>query len=173
MRIRRLEVRDALPVSEMIIRTLKVSNSRDYLPETIRELIMHQQPEDILSRASWTHFYVAEDEGAIIGCGAIGPYYRREDESCLFTFFVSPDHQRRGVGRKIMETLEHDTYFLRARRVEIPASVTGLPFYLKMGYSYKDGITSPDEEGLLHLEKKKAPVQPGFQAGHQNTGGSL
>ena len=54
MRIRRLEVRDALPVSEMIIRTLKVSNSRDYLPETIRELIMHQQPEDILSRASWT-----------------------------------------------------------------------------------------------------------------------
>ena len=157
MNIRSFEETDARPVADMISRTLQISNSRDYLPETIRELILHQQPEDILMRASWTHFYVAEEDGVILGCGAIGPYYRREDESSLFTFFVRPESQRQGIGRRIMETLEKDEYFLRARRVEIPASVTGLPFYLKMGYTYKDGITSPDAEMLYHLEKKKVP----------------
>ena len=58
-----------------------------------------------------------------------------------------------GVGRLIIETLEKDEFFLRAKRVEIPASITATPFYLKMGYNYKNGITLPDEEGLLRLEK--------------------
>ena len=59
----------------------------------------------------------------------------------------------RGIGRKIIETLEQDEYFLRAKRIEIPASITGTPFYRKMGYDYKNGICTPDEEGLLRLEK--------------------
>ena len=31
-----------------------------------------------------------------------------------------------------------------------------MPFYLKMGYHYKDGITTPDEEHLIRLEKLNA-----------------
>ena len=79
----------------------------------------------------------------------------KTDESGLFNIFVHPVHQRQGVGRAIIETLEEDDYFTRARRVEIPASITGTPFYLKMGYSYKNGVTVPDEEGLIRLEKYK------------------
>jgi hypothetical protein len=41
----------------------------------------------------------------------------------------------------------------RAKRVEIPASITATPFYRKMGYDYKNGIDKPDDEGLLRLEK--------------------
>ena len=89
----------------------------------------------------------------IIGCGAIGPYWDKEDESGLFTIFVLPEYQGKGVGRSIIETLEKDEFFLRAKRVEIPDSITVTPFYLKMGYTYKNGITTPNEEGLLRLEK--------------------
>lgn len=73
----------------------------------------------------------------------------------LFTIFVLPEYQGKGVGRAIIETLENDEYFLRAKRIEIPASVTGVPFYLKLGYDYKDGITTPDEEHLIRLEKHR------------------
>ena len=90
---------------------------------------------------------------AIIGCGAIGPFWGKEDESSLFTIFVLPEHQGKGVGSLIINTLEKDEFFQRAKRVEIPASITGVPFYLKMGYNYKDGITDPDEEHLIRLEK--------------------
>ena len=62
---------------------------------------------------------------------------------------------RNGRGRKIIETLENDEYGLRADRIEIPASITGVPFYLKMGYQFKNGISEPDEEHLIRMEKKK------------------
>lgn len=99
------------------------------------------------------HFYVFCEDGKIVGCGAIGPFWGKTDESSLFTIFVLPEYQGRGIGRKIIQTLEADEYFLRAKRIEIPASITATPFYRKMGYDYKNGITEPDAEGLLRLEK--------------------
>jgi N-acetylglutamate synthase-like GNAT family acetyltransferase len=119
----------------------------------LEELALHMQPGDILSRAAWTHFYVAEEAEKMIGCGAIGPYWGREDESSLFTIFVLPACQGRGVGRRIVEALEGDEYALRAKRIEIPASITGLPFYQKLGYDFKHGCGQPDEERLYRLEK--------------------
>jgi len=64
-----------------------------------------------------------------------------------------PTYQGQGIGRLIIETLEQDTYFQRARRVEIPASITGLEFYQHMGYDFKDGRDVVDEEQLYRLEK--------------------
>ena len=153
MVIRRLEEKDAQAVSELIITTIRISNVRDYPADLMEELVKTQTPEHVLERASWTHFYVVEEEGRIIGCGAIGPYWGKEDESSLFSIFVHPDYQGKGVGRAIVEALEKDEFALRARRIEIPASITGLPFYQKMGYSFKNGNTELDEEQLYRLEK--------------------
>ena len=153
MNIRRFQPGDAHEVSDLIITTLRISNTRDYPPAMMEELILHMQPKDILQRASWTHLYVAEDAGRIIGCGAIGPYWGKEDESSLFTIFVLPDYQGQGVGRKIVETLERDEFALRAKRIEIPASITGLPFYRKLGYDFKNGNDQLDDEMMYRLEK--------------------
>lgn len=153
MEIRRFEKSDAAAVSELIRTTLRTSNAQDYPAEMIDALVTRETPEYILQRVSWTHFYVVEDDSRIIACGAIGPYWDKQDESALFTIFVHPDHQGKGIGRAIMETLEKDEFALRAKRIEIPASITGLPFYQKMGYSFKDGNTELDEERLYRLEK--------------------
>ena len=153
MEIRRFKDEDAVEVSEVIRETIRISNTKDYPAELMDELIKSETPENVQGMASWTHFYVVLDGEKIIGCGAIGPYWGKEDESSLFTIFVLPEYQGKGVGRAIIETLEKDEFFLRAKRIEIPASITGIPFYLKMGYRYKNGITTPDEEHLIRLEK--------------------
>ena len=155
MNIRRFEEQDAKAVSELIRKTIRISNTKDYSVDLMEQLIETESPEHVLERASWTHFYVAEEQDNIIGCGAIGPYWGREDESSLFTIFVLPEYQGKGIGRAIIDTLEKDEFFLRAKRIEIPASITGVPFYLKMGYNYKNGITEPDEERLIRLEKRR------------------
>lgn len=158
MLLRRFKKVDADEVSALIIKTLREINIRDYSAEYIEDHVRTLQPKDIIRRSTWTHFYVACDKNKIVGCGAVGPYWDRIDESCLFTVFVLPECHRRGIGRKIIETLESDELFLRAKRIEIPASITATPFYIKMGYSYKNGVTEPDEEGLLRLEKYRGTL---------------
>ena len=155
MIIRKIKTNDAKEVSDLIAITLRTTNRKDYSDEYIENCIRYLQPENIIDHAGWQHFYVVEDNNKIIGCGSIGPYWGKEDESSLFTIFVLPEYQGKGIGRKIIDTLEQDEYFLRAKRVEIPASITATPFYLKMGYTYKNGVTEPDEEQLLRLEKHR------------------
>ena len=158
MEIRRFEESDAAAVSELIRTTLQLSNARDYPAEMIDALVEKETPEYILQTALWTHFYVAMDDEGIVGCGAIGPYRDKPDESGLFSIFVHPDHQGKGVGRAVMETLEKDEFALRAKRIEIAASVTGLPFYQRMGYSFKNGNAELDEERLYRLEKFRKTI---------------
>ena len=153
MKIRRFEEKDAKKVSELIAETLRKTNIKDYSADLIENYVNNFQPENVLKRASWTHFYVAEEKDSIIGCEAIAPYWDKIDESSLFTIFISPEHQGKGIGRKIIETLEKDEYFLRAKRIEIPASITAVPFYKKMRYSYKNGINKADDEGIVRMEK--------------------
>ena len=153
MEIRRFEAGDENAVSELIAQTLRTTNIHDYTEEFIENEVRTLTPEYIAWRASWTHFYVACEGNAMIGCGAIGSYWGSETQSSLFTIFVLPQYQGKGVGRSIIRTLEADEYALRAQRIEIPASITACGFYRKMGYDYKNGVKTPDEEGLLRLEK--------------------
>ena len=153
MQIRRFQEKDAAEVSALIAATLRTTNRKDYSAEYIENDVRALQPQNILERAGWMHFYVFCEGEKIVGCGAIGPFWGKTDESSLFTIFVLPEYQGRGIGRKIIQTLEADEYFLRAKRIEIPASITAVPFYRKMGYDYKNGMTTPDAEGLLRLEK--------------------
>lgn len=153
MNIRRFREEDAEAVSALVIKTLRISNVKDYTPELMEEVVKSQQPQNVLERAGWTHFYVAEENGELIGCGAIGPYWGKTDESSLFTIFVLPEWQGKGIGRRIIETLEQDEFFLRAKRTEIPASITAVDFYRRMGYDYKNGIAEVDDEGMYRLEK--------------------
>ena len=153
--IRKLKKEDAQALSEMIAFTLRTTNAKDYSGAYLEKIVLRMQPDHLLESAAGRHFYVAEADGRIVGSGAVGPYYGRKDESCLFTVFVHPDFQGKGVGRRVMEALERDAYFLRAKRVEVPASRTAVGFSLKLGYTYKNGVTEPDEEQLIRLEKRR------------------
>ena len=151
--VRRFEIADAEEVSALIATTLRTLNIKDYSAEYIENDVKALSPKSLIERAVWTHFYVVCLEDGIVGCGAIGPYWGKTDESSLFTIFVHPDHHGQGIGRKIIETLEADEYALRAKRIEIPASITACAFYRKMGYDLKNGIDTVDAEQLYRLEK--------------------
>ena len=155
MEIERFRDEDAEEVSALIVHTLRTVNIRDYSGEYIEDLVRRMQPDDIRQRAAWTHLYVARDGERIVGCGAVGPWWDSEEESGLFTVFVLPECQGRGIGRAILGTLEKDGFFLRAKRVEVPASITAEGFYRKLGYVPKPGAEGPDEEGLIRLEKRR------------------
>ena len=153
--IRRFKEEDALEVSNLIAHTLRTVNIKDYTEKQIEHTISTLPPDKLIEKSKWTHFYVVCDNDKIIGCGAIGPYWGSIEESSLFTIFVLPEYHGKGIGKKIIEVLERDEYFLRAKRIEIPSSITACEFYLKQGYNYKNGIKKIDEERLYRLEKHR------------------
>ena len=152
---RRFRKGDEFPVSDVICTTLTICNRKDYSSEFIQENIRSHSPEVIAARAKEAHFYVAMVGEKVIGCGGITGYWGSTEESYLTSIFVLPDYQGKGVGRKIVETLEADEYFSRAWRTELGSSLTAVHFYEKMGYKYKNGVAEPDKYGVVRMEKRK------------------
>ena len=153
MTIRLINDKDFKNVAEMIARSVSDSAFTKFYPkQSIKYIKESLDEKGVKKRASWTHFYVIEENDQIIACGAIGPYYDSQTESSLFNIFVDSAYQGKGYGRKIIETLEKDEYFLRAKRIEIPASMSAIPFYRKMGYEHKNGELIYND-GHFALEK--------------------
>lgn len=146
---------DEYAVAEVVKETLRISNRRDYSEEYIRENIKSHSAEAIREQAREAHFYVACDGDRVIGCGGITGYWGSKTESYLVTIFVLPGYQGNGVGRRIVEALEADEYFCRAWRTEVGSSLTAVHFYEKMGYAFKNGVTTPDKDGVVRMEKRK------------------
>lgn len=153
MIIRLITEKDYKNVADMIARSVSNSAFTKFYPQQSIDYIKKSLDADgVKKRASWTHFYVIEKDNKIIACGAIGPYWDSKTESSLFNIFVDENYQGQGFGRKIIETLEKDEYFKRAKRIEVPASMSAIPFYRKMGYEHKNGELVYDD-GHFSLEK--------------------
>ena len=112
----------------------------------------------VLNVASYAHMYVFEFEEKIVGTGSISSFWGSETESILLCIFVLPEFHGKGIGSKIISTLEQDEFYVRANRIEIPASITATEFYRKFGYDYKDGVKELDDERHYRLEKFKETV---------------
>ncbi len=146
---------DAGAVSRLICRNFLEVNSRDYGIAEMEKRAAEYTPRKVAQIAGYAHMYVFEQQRQIVGVGAISSYWGSETESILLTIFVLPQLHGKGIGRRIIETLEADILYRRAVRVEIPASITAAEFYRRFGYDYKNGRKELDEEGHYRLEKFK------------------
>lgn len=151
--VRRFEEEDAEEVSRLVIRNFLEVNSKDYGEEEMRKRAQEYGAEKVLQVAGYAHMYVFTREDQIVGTGSISSFWGSGTESIFLMIFVLPELHGQGIGRKIIHTLEKDDLFIRAERVEIPASITAVEFYRKFGYDYKNGIRELDEEGHYRLDK--------------------
>ena len=155
---RRFKKEDAKEVRNLIVRNFLEINSKDYGLSAMETLAKVYDEEKVLNVASYAHMYVFEFEEKIVGTGSISSFWGSETESILLCVFVLPEFHGKGIGRKIINTLEQDEFYVRANRIEIPASVTATEFYRKFGYDYKDGVKELDDERHYRLEKFKETV---------------
>lgn len=71
MRIRRFKESNADELSDLIAKTLRITNSKDYSNEYIEDNVKTFSPEFLINRSQWTHLYVVCEKNKMIGCGII------------------------------------------------------------------------------------------------------
>ena len=157
IKVRRYINGDETEICEVIRKDVLAENIKDYPIEMVNKLIDTLNEELIIRRSNKWHTYVITDNDRIIAVGTIGPYWDSKTESSFFNIFRDPEYNGKGVGRKIIETLEQDEYFKNADRVEIPASLSAVEFYKHFGYGFKRtneiiGYIA-NEEGEYKMEK--------------------
>ena len=128
VKARRFKKEDAKEVRNLIIRNFLEINSKDYGLSAMETLAKVYDEEKVLNVAGYAHMYVFEFEEKIVGTGSISSFWGSETESILLSIFVLPEFHGKGVGRKIINTLETDEFYVRASRIEIPASNSLIPF---------------------------------------------
>lgn len=104
--------------------------------------------EAIVSIVKSAMLFVAEDDGKIVGV-------LRGRRERLASLFVSGDHQRQGIGRKLVKRFEQESIKQGVTVIRVAATLYAVPFYTAMGYKRSTGLRvgrSFEGQGL--------PVQP-------------
>ena len=115
-----------------------------------------------------------EDKEQIIACGGWskrntlfgGDQFKTEadplldpkkDAARVRAFFVHPGYARRGVGQMLLKACEDAALANGFNRIEMGATLPGVPFYARMGYLELEEInlTLPDGElmGIVRMGK--------------------
>jgi GNAT superfamily N-acetyltransferase len=109
-------------------------------------------------------YFVAEEDGVLAGCGGwsrrrtlYGGDQTKSGEEPLLdpatepakvrAFFVHPDFARRGVGSRILEACLAAARAAGFRRVELAATLPGVPFYAARGFVARERLEAPMPDG--------------------------
>ena len=161
-------LRAALPADTPFLTQLIDRSARDlsagfYSPAQIEAAITHVFGVDSVLVADGTYF-VALDGDVIVGCG--GWSRRRtlyggdqrpvgaadlldpaKDAARIRAFFVDPGHARRGIGRLLLGACEQAARAAGFRRLELMATLPGVPLYAACGFREIERITDVLPDG--------------------------
>jgi GNAT superfamily N-acetyltransferase len=174
-----LTLRQAVPTDIPALRVLIDASVRrlqaaDYTPAQINGALETVYGVDSQLIADGTYF-VVESESVIVGCGGWskhktlfgGDRWTAREDSLLDplhdaakirAFFVHPDWARRGIGSMVLEACEKAAVAAGFTRLEMGATLTGVPLYCARGYVALQTLDVPLQNGesikVVRMEKR-------------------
>ncbi|MFJ7315438.1 GNAT family N-acetyltransferase [Pseudomonas sp. NPDC098747] len=118
---------DALAISRIIIGTLRESNAQDYSSEIINQVEQSFSPEAILHLFTQRQMFVATVESHIVATASL-------DQDVVRSVFVDPAHQRKGIGRQLMNRIQSIAITEGRDLLRVPSSITAEGFYASLGF---------------------------------------
>ncbi|MFJ2479824.1 GNAT family N-acetyltransferase [Pseudomonas sp. NPDC087598] len=118
---------DAPTISEIIIATLRESNTQHYSPEIIDRVEQNFSPAAILQLLNQRRVFVATVNQHVVATASL-------DRDVVRSVFVVPTHQGAGLGKMLMDTLESVAIKEGLPRLRVPSSITAESFYASLGF---------------------------------------
>jgi GNAT superfamily N-acetyltransferase len=176
MRIRLATDADTPELREVIEASVRGLQTRDYSPRQIELSLKSVYGVDTQLIADGTYFAVEATDaagrskssmpkpGLIVACGGWSKrktlfggdqYSGRQDDlldpasdaAKIRAFFVRPEWARRGIGTMILDACEAAAKAAGFRRLEMGATLSGVPFYAAKGYVELENVSVPLGEG--------------------------
>jgi N-acetylglutamate synthase-like GNAT family acetyltransferase len=155
---------DVPALTELIPSSARELSRGYYTEQQVEAAIRHIFGPDTLLINDRTYF-VAEEDGVLAGCGGWsrrrtlfgGDQTKSKDDFLLDpardaarirAFFVHPSFARRGVGSVILQACLEAAWEAGFRRVELAATLPGVPFYRAFGFEEREKIELPMRAGL-------------------------
>lgn len=159
IRIRLAGVEDIPVLRALIEASVRGLQAGDYTASQIEGALKSVYGVDSQLIADGTYF-VAEEGSEIVGCGGWskrktlfgGDHYSgrtddlldpKRDAAKIRAFFVHPEWARRGIGGLILEACEKAAKAAGFSRLEMGATLSGVPFYIAKGYESLERIEVP------------------------------
>ena len=130
LNLRAYEPDDAPALLALFRDTIRRVNARDYAPDQVRAWA-----SDDIDTAAWAGRFagrfvvVAEEAGRPVGFAELEP------GGHIDRVYVSADHQRRGVGRALLEDVVDEARRRGIARLFVEASITARPFFESLGFA--------------------------------------
>jgi GNAT superfamily N-acetyltransferase len=109
-------------------------------------------------------FWVAEQEGRIIGVGGWSPDSLEADLAWIRYLFVHPQATRRGIARRLVECAERSAAAAGRQRLRVWSSLNATGFYRAVGFLPERRARWPVRTGIeldyVLMGKRAAPVTP-------------
>ncbi len=154
--IRELKNSDLNDISDIVTRNMLEINSKDYGLEEMKEHAKSFSRDNIeKSFSKREKVFVAVINNEIVGTASLEADWNKiKDTYWVLTVFIKPEYHHMGIGKLLMNKLEEYARSIKAKKLIIPASITGCEFYHKLGYNYKDNKKELNENKMYILEKE-------------------
>jgi N-acetylglutamate synthase-like GNAT family acetyltransferase len=151
--VRRAKEEDCAGVLRVHLRAIREIARSHYTSEEIEAWAGPRKPEHYVESIQSKEFYVAEEDGAVIGFGTLN---QRQGE--IEAVYVSPEVVRRGAGKALLQRLEERAQALGIKSLKMDASLNAVPFYESAGYesqkAMKHRLASGVEIGCVLMTKE-------------------
>jgi GNAT superfamily N-acetyltransferase len=167
-RIRLAEAGDIPRLQELIEASVRGLQARDYTAQQLENALRTVYGVDTQLISDGTYFAAEETSSGralLVGCGGWskrktlygGDQWKGREDSLLDpakdaakirAFFVHPAWARHGIGGMILEACEAAAEAAGFRRLEMGATLTGIPFYRAKGYVELEAEEVPLGNGL-------------------------
>ena len=149
--IRRATAGDAEAVYEIVLRSLRETNARDYPASVIDRLVL-TLPEGVASKLEEWHAYVAVVDGRIVGTASL-------NDRTVRAVFVHPDYQGRGIGTELMNSVENAASVQSESTLSVQSSITAQPFYAKRGFKVVREVFYGEERTIVMSKDISSPSE--------------
>ena len=132
-------------ISDLIVKTLLETNSKDYPQNIILKVVSNFSPDKLKLLMKQRQTFVAILNDEVIGTAAI-------EENFIRTVFILPNNQKYGVGKLLVQHIEQIAFKKGYSSLKVSSSITAEGFYVRLGYVALKDVYYGEERNIL-MEK--------------------